>query len=377
MDFFDFILAYYTDKLKSYEALNLEGLSQKELLAVLAEASALKKFMYDNKEEGYEDTYNEFCQRLDAVGRLEDFLARGLALTGGREEELFYLYPHRLRDTLSTQGSPTRILELNSFLTQLEALTWADLDQDLLRKYASPQWLEKTQAVIREMAAYTRWITQQAGPRSSYLCLLRDALIPYMGLRQGGFDAVPLLLSRKFLAPWGNVFYKYITPPIYDIIARAPGTSYSELRSQYRDLLLGETQKPIQDAIAAAREYLGVVTQQDKEYLAIESGVQGSMPLFAGAIAENIQGFLMYTTAPWLLSQYKGIIFRSNYNYLREMETLVCQNHLFDFHSYALGQVQVKEFLDPQIQTLAQYELLLFREEYASNFQPLTSKSLV
>jgi len=78
-----------------------------------------------------------------------------------------------------------------------------------------------------------------------------------------------------------------------------------------------------------------------------------------------------------VLSQYKGIIFRSNYNYLREMETLVCQNHLFDFHSYAQGQVQVKEFLDPKIQTLAQYELLLFREEYASNFQPLTSKSLV
>lgn len=363
MDFFSYIYQYYTEKLREYEALELAALSRKELLMVLAEASSLKKFMYDNKEEGYEDTFNAFCSGLDAVGRLEQFIARGLAESQGSEAQLFFLYPFRVQDSFNLEDCPFRIRELGDFLADLEMLNPGDLDQKTLHQYAGPKWLEKTRVVISEMANYTRWIRGMSG--TSCICLLRDALLPFLGLRQLGADAVPLLLSRKFFAPWGNVFYRDITPPIYDIISAAPRTTYAQLREQYAQRLLSCSGQPLQEAMTAAREYLKSVADPEKNYTVIESGVQGSMPLFVGAIASNISGFLMYTTAPWLTHQYKDIIFRNNYNYLREMETLVCQNFLFDFHSFAEGKVYIKEYLDPAIRAKAYYELLLFQEQIA------------
>ena len=366
MDFFDYIFRYYTARLDFYEGLDIGALNQEILLDVLAEASALKKFMYDNKEEGYEDTYNEFCSRLDAVGRLDRFISQGLVETGNTEEGLFYLYPYNIKDSFNLD-CPTKIYELKDFLEKLENLQETDLDQDLA-KHTSKSWLDKTDLVLSEMAIYTNW-AYTAKPGNGFICLLRDALIPYLGFRQKGADAVPLLLSRKFFAPYGNVFYRCITPPIYDIISVNPQTGFQELRSQYKQQLLACIDKELAEAIKAAKHYLSSVIKTSETYTVIESGVQGSMPLFAGSIAQNISGFLMYTTAPWLKAQYQDIIFRKNYNYLREMETLVCQNYLFDFHSFHGGKVYIQEYQDPIIRNLAYYEILAYRKKLAQIWQ--------
>jgi hypothetical protein len=70
---------------------------------------------------------------------------------------------------------------------------------------------------------------------------------------------------------------------------------------------------------------------------------------------------VFYTTTPWLYPTYEQIVFRKNYNYLREMETIVAHDYLFQFKSVQDGKVLVEETTNTRARCLALYEIHTFK----------------
>ncbi len=70
---------------------------------------------------------------------------------------------------------------------------------------------------------------------------------------------------------------------------------------------------------------------------------------------------VLYTTVPWLFPIYKPIVFRKNYNYLREMETIVAHDYLFQFKARREDSVYVEETTNEVAKSLALYEIHVFK----------------
>ncbi|HEY9059392.1 MAG TPA: hypothetical protein VIO64_02640 [Pseudobacteroides sp.] len=365
MDFFDYIYNYYIDKLLHYESLEFSQLDKDTLLNTLSEASSLKKFLNDNKEEGYKDTYDAFCIGLDAINRLDTVINRGLTILNGKEENLFYLFPKKVSFHFEKDTCPVKIYELNDYLNILRNISPNDINFDVIKQIASQDWVEKTTLVLNEMHRYAQWIRENNKFNNDLIFLLRDTLLLYLNFKHlenmSQTCVIPVMLNRKFFSNYGDIFYKFITPPIYDIISQNPDISYCDICRMYKQEFNKCESICLQQAKNDAFNYIDSIMEKRK-YTIIESGIQGSMPLFIMSIINRVDSFLMYTTAPWLFKQYNGIIFRKNYNYLRDMETLICQNDLFDYHHLEKNKVYIKEYQNEEIKSLAYYEIYLFKQ---------------
>jgi hypothetical protein len=56
------------------------------------------------------------------------------------------------------------------------------------------------------------------------------------------------------------------------------------------------------------------------------------------------------------------VVFRKNYNNLREMETIVAHDHLFQFKAMQAGRVFIEETPNEHVRSLALYEIQVFKE---------------
>jgi hypothetical protein len=95
--------------------------------------------------------------------------------------------------------------------------------------------------------------------------------------------------------------------------------------------------------------------------LFIESGVQGTFPLCLLALTGNTGDMVLYTTTPWLYPTYAPIVFQKNYHYLREMETIVAHDYLFQLKTVQGGKVLVEETTNERVRSLALYEMQTFK----------------
>lgn len=368
MDFFEYTYTYYTKRLAEFDSIDSASLPEVERLRLAAEASSLKKFLFDNKEEGYEKTFNEFVLGLNAVERLALFIH---SLIGGRDEaKLFYLYPRKVSMAFKKDPNVAVRFELQEYVDRLQAITRDDLDLAFTHDPQYRPWLEKTDIIINEMTAYIQWILdrrRQTNFAGGYIFALRDTLLPYLGfqvLKDAGLDCetVPVIVGRKFLDQYGYCYYDQVIPPIYDVLeANAGRIRLEEFVPAYRKRISRLSTPDFDRARANVKHYLNGVLKKSS-YIVIESGIQGTIPLFLGSLDRRVERFLMYTAAPWLYHLYKPIIFRDNYNFLREMETLVCQDSLFEFDHYRDGKVYIREYQDPLLKNMAYYEMILLKE---------------
>ena len=84
--------------------------------------------------------------------------------------------------------------------------------------------------------------------------------------------------------------------------------------------------------------------------------------LFLLSLINDVGDMVFYTTTPWLYPLYEPIVFQRNYNYLREMETIVAHDHLFQFSAWRDDLVYVSETTNPRARQLALYEVQVFRD---------------
>ena len=375
MSFFTFVARYYVERLHYYERLDLGRCPEAKLLDVAGEASTLHKFLTDILEEGYTTTVHKFVGQTDAINRLQRFLSMVLHVLGPpSERERFYLFPERISLPRSTTepfiGGTT--YELQTYLDHLDHL--ADQPVDIVHCFENAQqcqrWQEKTAVLMTEMVAFLHWLcTRLAQPVSLVpVPLLRDTLLIHLGLtwlRRHGMPIhapQPALIGRKFadLCGDGRVIHGALGDSIYRVLMEDPPCDLATLRHRFVTAVHAEPAIPA-SFTQACRDYLATLAL-DGIPLFIESGVQGTFPLFLLSLTGNTGEMVFYTTTPWLYPTYAPIVFRKNYNYLREMETIVAHEHLFQLKTVQDGKVLVEETTNETARSLALYEIHTFKE---------------
>lgn len=367
-----FLTSYYQQRLTVYEQLEFSAHSHKQLLEIGQEASSLRKFILDCYEEGYESFYGQVVRPISALERLQQFMQRLLQFLGETSERaLFHLYPEVVElPFLQSACFEGETVELNVLLESLESQAErpVDIHECFANSQQMQQWQAKTALILDEMRAFMVWTLQQFSQQPAGhvpIFLLRDTLFPYFGyvwlFRKGLLSEAPqpLLLSRTFLrvTQGDEKFYGTLIDTLYQALAEQPWdvADFSKRVSQLlqRDILPQSFQRE-------TRAYLQRLAGSRPIFM-IESGLHGTMPLWILSQCENQGTFLLYTTAPWLREIYRKNTFQYNYNYLRDIETSIAQNFLFQLHAIENQQILVNKTNQPHIEKLALYELHYFR----------------
>jgi hypothetical protein len=197
--------------------------------------------------------------------------------------------------------------------------------------------------------------------------LLRDTLLIHLGLTWLRRYDVPMpapqpaIIGRKFadLCGDGRGIHGALGNVIYRVLQATRPCDLATLRHHFATAVHADPAIPT-SFTQACRDYLATLAV-DGTPLFIESGVQGTFPLFLLSLTGNIGEMVFYTTTPWLYPTYEQIVFRKNYNYLREMETIVAHDHLFQFKTMQDGKVLVEETTNETARCLALYEIQTFK----------------
>jgi hypothetical protein len=374
MSFFTFVAQYYVERLHYYERLDLGQCPEAQLLDVAGEASALHKFLTDILEEGYTATVNRFVEQTDAITRLQQFLTTVLHVLGPpSERERFYLFPELIPLPQCTAETFTggTTYELQAYLDHLDHL--ADQPVDIVHCFDNAQqcqrWQEKIQVLLTEMAAFLHWICARLAQPVPVVPvpLLRDTLLIHLGLtwlRRYGMpvpESKPLMIGRKFADLCGNgrAIHGALGDRIYRALMDVPRCDLVTLRRHFVMAVHADPAIPA-SFTQACRDYLATLAL-DGTPLFIESGVQGTFPLFLLSLTGNTGEMGFYTTTPWLYPIYEPIVFRKSYNYLREMETIVAHDHLFQFETMQDGKILITETTNETARRLALYEIRTFK----------------
>jgi hypothetical protein len=375
MSFLEFMTGYYQERLGFYERLDLGHCTDAELTEVGGEASALKKFLSDILEEGYEEVVSRLVAQTDAIDRLHRFLPMVLQRLGVEpEEERFYLWPDRIRlDTLGFEASEEgKTIELHEYLAYLDGQSNrpVDIAPCFDEAHQMRRWQAKTQVLMAEMSAFLAWVLKHLARRQHCVPvpLLRDTLLVHMGLRLLRDHGIsmrapqPLFIGRAFADTFGDGRHIHgtLANVIYRVLLEHGPCDLATMRRRFAAYVRQDPDIPAAFT-HASRAYLEALALEGPP-LFIESGVQGTFPLWLLALSGDAGDMLLYVTAPWLYGTYASIVFRKNYNYLREVETIVVQDNLFQLKAVDAGQVFVEETANDIMQRLALYELHTFKE---------------
>ena len=374
MSFFAFIAQYYAERLHAYEQLDLTRCSAAALLDIAGEASALQKYLTDIAEEGYTITVNRLVRQTDAVNRLQRFLSTMLAHLGGPSaRERFYLFPELIPlpqiTTETFAGGVT--WELHAYLDQLDHLSDAPVDITPCFDSASQmqRWQAKTQVLMTEMVSFLHWLCPRLAQPTPVVPvpLLRDTLLIHFGLtwlRRSGVPIPapqPLLIGRKFTAlyGYGNDTYGALSNGIYRVLMEEHPRDLATLQRHFATVIHADPAIPA-SFTQACRDSLATLAL-DGTPLFIESGVQGTFPLLLLSLTDKTGDMVFYTTTPWLYPTYAPVVFRKNYHYLREMETIVAHDYLFQLKTVQDSKVMVEETINETARCLALYEMQTFK----------------
>ena len=371
-----FLVRLYNSTLNYYESKECRQASDPKLVKIVAEASSFYKVLLDFKDEGYTYCVDAIVAQTNALERLQKFISTGLARLGPpSKKKRFYLYPEVVKiDGLSDlQFSDGPCFELRAYLSQLDYQS--DNASEIAHCFKSPEqmrhWQAKTNILMSEMVEFLIWIVKrlQQQPEVVPVLLLRDTLLVYFGLRwlhDHGLaipDPRPLFLSRKFTASFEgdqDIHETLVSDILYGILNEAGFCDLATLRQLFvsRASNIFTEEHPF---AKGCRAYLNTLSLTGPP-LIIESGLHGTFPLWLLTLTNNVGDFVLYTTAPWLYTTYQDIVFRKNYNYLRDTETIVVHDCLFQFNTWRDGQVIVAETRNPIAKSLAHYELHLFKQ---------------
>ena len=369
-----FLTRYYQQRIEVYEQLKFSAYAREQLLELGQEASSLKKFLLDCYEEEYDDFINQIVLPINALERLKLFMQHLLEFLGETlEQTLFHLYPEAIElSLLQSNHFKGETFELSALLESLESQSGHEVD--ICDCFENPeqmrQWQAKTSLIMDEMLTFMVWTLQRFRSQPSGqvpIFLLRDTLFLYFGYvwlfrnRLLSEAPQPLLLNRKFLRVIeGNEdFYETtLLDTLYQTLEEQPRDA-ADLSSRFSQNLKGKV-LPLSFQ-HQTRAYLERIAGSRPIFM-IESGLQGSMPLWVLSQCENQGKFLLYTTSPWLQEVYHDNTFHHNYNYLRDIETSVAQNFLFQFGYIENKCIFVNKTNQPKVEKLALYELHYFRK---------------
>ncbi|GEM_PF-1784026 len=369
-----FLARYYRQRLVFLEQIEFSAYQKNQLLDIGQEASSLNKLLIDLEDENYHDLIQQVAVPIHARERLQQFLRRLMQYLGETSEQaLFYLYPETIElPLLQTAQFDGETFELRALLEWLDAQAEfpVDVNDCFETSLQMQQWQAKTTCIMREMLAYMAWTLQKYRLRPSGwapVFMLRDTLFLYLGYvwlyRKGLLPETPqpLLLSRNFLRiAEGNedCYESLLIDTIYHVLNEQPRNADIFFTKYAHALKNNRLPTTFQEK---TRTYLHSLVGTRPVFI-VESGMFGTMPLWVLTQCDNPGTFLLYNTVPWLFDIYSERVFHRNYNYLRDLETTVAQNYLFQLDTICNNKISVKKTGQPRIEKLALYELHVFRK---------------
>ncbi len=371
-----FLTQYYHARLQNFEQLDIECCTTDKLFKVAEEASALYKFLADSSEERSTCSAERIVSQTDAYSRLQQVMALILRkLNLSSEPEHFYLCtePVHIGDVSLIQFEGGQIFELLEYINHIHHQSdhAIDIRHCFNNTERMQHWQHKTQVVMTEMVGFLLWVLQRLRhqPQMVPVPFLRDTLVVHLGLkvlqRYGIYvnEPKPILWNRKFLNIFegGEYIYDALNSDIfYGILYERKAFDLNTLRHQFSARAKMHPAIPT-TCIQAIRDYIASLTLNGSP-LMIESGMHGTFPLWLLSLLDNVGDMVLYTAVPWLYSLYKNIVFRQKYNYLRDVETILAHEQLFQFSAISGGNVFVVETPNDITKALSLYELYLFKK---------------
>jgi hypothetical protein len=108
------------------------------------------------------------------------------------------------------------------------------------------------------------------------------------------------------------------------------------------------------------RHYLRRTLKGGGDYLVIDNGVHGTMPLMALTISPKAVDLSMYTAVPWLQDFYGTSVYSADSQHMRFLETVVCQEELFRFFRIDGDRIIIEASQDIATIRLARLEIAYF-----------------
>lgn len=381
----DYVTAFFKRRLDELESLDIRRVSESKLTSSLEQALSMKQALVDlaSEDGGY---YLKLPRLLDSVLRVDDRISHFVekaSATLSHEQERFHSGPHRFELYQADTGQGFSRFALDEYLEYLESnAASSDLPPPDLE---APHWRRYVEVCSR-LLNYLQFLVScrvtEGRPgedrRTSFVFLLRDTLLVYLGMKRlcragWALEARALLVSRPLLQSFApasprNQLYASVFNSFYETLADHSGRFDSHFLTMYkRTLRLNAT--PASKALLVFLEhYCDTVLAQDRKFIVVENGVHGTMPLLVMASTSAVTDLRMYTAIPWLQDFYEAVIFSDLSFHMRELESVHCQEQLFQFAGVTGDRVFVKETRDWAIRRISYQELRYFLDAVDQRF---------
>tara|TARA_R110002096_G_scaffold100173_9_gene222022 strand:- start:9098 stop:10198 length:1101 start_codon:yes stop_codon:yes gene_type:complete len=351
-----FISRFLKSRLLSWE--QAQGV---DLEKALGDAATVRQVLNDYEAEGYADYVKAALEPEDAGVRLGRLLEKGpglmtepsSAMDGGQLGLLFMA------------GKSWELPEYVLRLAEIDEVP--DIRMHFPSRDAMTKWEGQTRRVLEEMASYLQWIEDVLiRDDTQPVMLLRDTLLICLGLVwKNRYSPKALIFNRTFTNAYAG-FEEIYEILIYEALYKSLMSSrellpLDQLRKEYRECAFspGVLPQDFIDDTKAQLDQLGL----EKPPVFVESGVNGTFPLWLLSYFKDEGGMLLYNTVPWLYELYDGLAYRG-YEFLRDVETIVSHNWLFqlDLDCPKTVPSRVRETMDNRTLALAHYEIATFRQ---------------
>lgn len=375
------VVAFVEDRLNAFEGLDAGGLPVAAVRSYCDEALAIQQALSDLSTEdgGHYRLPARIDSTLDANARINRFLRQMLSASepqNRRVEERMILPMPRWREP--SRHAITYTVE--EYLSYLEA-TVSTMPSSVVPCDGQPTRL--TESLSRRLIGFLSTLAGQprrASP-SVVLFLLRDTLLLCLGMRLLGrsgwpIDARGLLINRKFLDHVGERIGRgRLYVDCYNAIFVAleqTGTGFGAgYVAAYRRVLA----RTFGDHFTGFEDVLARLVSQSVvpvgHCIVVDNGVHGTMPLLCMATMPTITDLRMYTAVPWLQAFYGHRIHSSRSTHMREHESLLCQERLFQCQAITGDGVLVAETSDENVRREGYREIRAFLDEVARHFGPI------
>lgn len=379
------VTSFFKRRLDELESLNLRRVSESELTRSLEQAISMKQALTDlaSEDGGY---YLKLPRLLNSAlsvdVRISQFVAKGRAALG-RKCDLSHLAPYEIEQYRADASQGFSQFELEEYLEYLESNAMSpDLPPPEVQ---APHW-KKYAEVCSRLINYLQFLVSGRVTKgshnedrlASFVFLLRDTLLVYLGMKRlcradWPLEARALLVGRSLLQSFEptvprNHLYVSLFNLLYESLASHTGRFDSDFLATYkRTLSLHAT--PASNALLAFLErYCGTVLAQDRKFIVVENGVHGTMPLLVMASTPTVTDLRMYTAIPWLQGFYMAKMFSDLSFHMRELESVHCQEQLFQFAGVTGDRILVKETRDWAVRLISYQEIRYFLDAVDQRF---------
>jgi hypothetical protein len=371
-----FVQAFFRERLAVFETECVADTPRETLMQHVEQAGCMLQSLRDlaSPDGGnYVALPRTLNETLDVNARLLRFVASASQRLGlSVADEGVVAHP-----TLALQKPRASVREypLDTFLADLLKRSDTVEEPDL----AAAEWRHFS-PMCERLLNYMEFLlrSSQRDQPSRFVFLLRDTLLLYLGMCQlhdGGWCAPPaaMLLNRDVIRSFApslprDGLYAGIFNLLYETL-RLPTQSFDIPFVTRHGRILRADAPPERATLLAFLEAYAAELGNDAPYIIVETGVHGTMPLLLMSVTSRIIDLRMYTVVPWLQSFFRRVIFTTNSAHMRQVETSVCQEALFQFSRVVGSRVFINETTDETIRHVAHQEIRAFRSAVARRFR--------